>query len=664
MNDDSSRISWFERIKILFVGRALNPRDKNVFHQLALIAFFAWVGLGADGLSSTCYGPEETFIALGHHPHLSVFVAMATALTIIIISMSYSQIIELFPAGGGGYVVASKLLNPTCGMVSGCALLIDYVLTIAISIASGSDAVFSFLPDSWQPYKMLVNIAGILILTTMNLRGVKESVVPLVPIFLVFVFSHAFALLYALISHAPQMGDVFAQTARDVHESRAELGLWGLIALMLRAYGMGAGTYTGIEAVSNSLPILAEPRVATAKKTMRYMAISLAVTAAGLLLAYLLYAVKPEEHKTLNAVFLNSLTAAWPGRSGHWFVLITLISEAAILFIAAQSGFLSGPRVLANMAIDRWVPTRFASLSDRLVTHNGVLMMGGAALITLLFTRGSVDLLVVLYSINVFITFALSQLGMVKHAWPKRNAEAVWKSRLHVNGVALALTLFILATMIVMKFFQGGWITLLVTGALIVTVSFVRRYYNTTIGHLKRLDSLVEATVIGDDSETEAVVTAPPYDPKAKTAIVMVSGFNGMGLHTLFAIRRLFGETFKNYVFIQIGLMDAGNFKGTEEIGNLQTHVEAQLQRYVRYMNRHGFHADSCSRLGLDALDEITGLAPGLVKQYRNAVFFGGQLAFSEEKIYSRWLHNYLIFAVQTRLHNMGIPFVILPIRV
>ncbi len=658
-----SRNSWFDRLKVLFIGRALNPRDRSVFHQLSLVAFFAWVGLGADGLSSTCYGPSEAYLTLGHHPHLSIFVALATALTIIVISKSYSQIIELFPAGGGGYVVASKLLSPSLGMISGCALLIDYVLTIAISIASGADAVFSFVPDVWHSFKLLAAVLGVIVLTVMNLRGVKESVVPLVPIFMTFVLCHAFALIWALVSHAPQMGHLIVSTAQDVKTSHAELGWFGLFALMLRAYGMGAGTYTGIEAVSNSLPILREPRVQTAKRTMRYMAVSLAVTAAGLMVAYLLYGVRFVENKTLNAVLLEDITAAWNHRTSYWFVLITLVSEAAILFIAAQSGFLSGPRVLANMAVDRWVPTRFASLSDRLVTHNGIILMGGAALATILLTRGNVGILVVLYSINVFITFALSQLGMVKHAWPKR-VEKEWRHRLNVNGFALCLTLFILATMVVMKFFEGGWITLAVTGALIGVVSMVRRYYNTTGAQLKRLDSLVEATAMDEGETPVPAAKIPAFDPKAKTAIVMVGGFNGMGLHTLFAIRRLFGDTFKNYVFIQIGLMDAGNFKGTEEIEHLQSHVENELQHYVNYMHRHGHFAEAHCRISLDALDEITQLAPELSKKYRNAVFFGGQLAFSDEAIYGRWFHNYLVFAIQTRLHNMGIPFVILPIRV
>ena len=132
-----------QRLRTFIIGAARSPRDRSVFHKLSLIAFFAWVGLGADGLSSSCYGPPEAFLALGHHFYLGIFVALGTAITIFVISAGYSQVIELFPYGGGGYLVASKLLSPRLGMVSGSALIIDYTLTITVSIASGADAVFS-----------------------------------------------------------------------------------------------------------------------------------------------------------------------------------------------------------------------------------------------------------------------------------------------------------------------------------------------------------------------------------------------------------------------------------------------------------------------------------------------------------------------------------------
>jgi len=174
---------------------------------------------------------------------------------------------------------------------------------------------------------------------------------------------------------------------------------------------------------------------------------------------------------------------------GHAFVLATLLSEAAILFVAAQTGFLDGPRVLANMALDRWFPTRFAMLSDRLVTQKGILLMGGSAIVLMLITRGSVDLLIVLYSINVFITFCLSQLGMVRHWLAARGREPHWRKGLILNGLGLALCAFILATVTAIKFFEGGWATLLVTGAVAALAMTIRRHYDATWAMLKRLDA-------------------------------------------------------------------------------------------------------------------------------------------------------------------------------
>src|SRR5262249_29920835 len=188
------------------------------------------------------------------------------------------------------------------------------------------------------------------------------------------------------------------------------LGIGSLLLLFVHAFSLGGGTYTGIEAVSNGLPIMREPRVPTAQRTMTYMAISLAFTATGLLLCYLLWQLAPMEGKTLNAVLAERFAQSLP--FGGVFVLLTLASEGALLVVAAQAGFLDGPRVLANMAVDSWLPRRFSALSDRLTTQNGIMLMGGAALLALLYTHGDVRTIVVMYSINVFLTFSLSMLGM------------------------------------------------------------------------------------------------------------------------------------------------------------------------------------------------------------------------------------------------------------
>ena len=646
-------------VKNVLIGHERDLAEHGLFHKLSLVALLAWVGLGADGLSSSCYGPEEAYKVLLAHPALAVFVALMTTATVVIICVSYAQIIALFPTGGGGYVVASRLLSPTAGVVSGSALLVDYVLTISISVASGMDALFSFLPPAWLAWKLAAAVAGILFLTMLNLRGVRESVLLLAPVFLVFLLTHTWAVLYAFATHAGALAALPGDTLRAVHGASAEIGAFGVVALLLRAYSLGAGTYTGIEAVSNGLPILREPRVRTGRRTMTLMAISLGGMVAGLLVAYLLLGVHPVEGKTLNAVLFERLTAGWPGWLGGTLVKVALASAAALLLVAAQAGFIDGPRVLASMALDRWMPTRFTALSDRFVTLNGVTIMGGAALVVLLLTRGAVDLLVVLYSINVFITFSLSQLGMVRHWWQVRGTEAGWRHKLMINALGLALTGSILVTLVILKFNQGGWVTVLMTTTLIVAALAVRRHYDGVRGQLASLDCIVEA----------AAAPAPPgsreFAPSSdRTAVVLVNGFNGLGLHTVLGAVRLFGGGFKRMIFVQIGVVDAGNFKGADEIERLREHVHREGERYVTFVRTRGGEAEAVTAVGHEVVTELEKLLPDLMARFPRAVFFSGQLVFERETFLTRWLHNYTAFSLQRRLFLRGLPCAIVPIRV
>jgi len=658
--------SLAKRLKTLILGGAHNPSDSTLFHRLSLIAVFAWIGLGADALSSSSYGPEAAFLALGHHTALAVFVAVGIIITIFVITTSYSQIVELFPGGGGGYLVASRLLSPRFGMLSGCALLIDYVLTIALSIASGADAIFSFLPAELHTFKLNFAILILLGLIIMNLRGVKESVVPLIPIVFLFMATHIFAIAYTAYTHALGFPVVLANTAVEVTKTGAELGFVGMLLLILRGYSMGAGTYTGIEAVSNAMPILREPKVKTAKRTMHYMALSLAFMVIGLMFAYLLYEVKPETGKTLNAVLFENITSNW-GEWGYYFVLVTLLSEAALLFVAAQTGFLDGPRVLANMALDHWVPKKFSMLSDRFVTQNGVFIMGLAALALVLISKGSVTFLIVLYSIAVFITFLLSQAGMVRYWWKSRKVGERWRKGLLINGVGVVLTAFILLSMVFVKFSQGGWITLLIIAALAGLVTLIKRHYTQTSELVRRLDTLIPLASSPNSGTAMGIIkngSHGQFDPHAKTAVLLVNGFNGLGLKALSSIFRLFGDTFKNFVFIEVGVIDAGVFKGADELKALQAEAKQEANKYVEFMKSNGYHAESMAPIATDVVDEVAKIAPKIIESFPNAVFFGGQIVFPNDTIISRWLHNYTVFASQRELYSQGIPFLILPVKV
>jgi hypothetical protein len=189
----------------------------------------------------------------------------------------------------------------------------------------------------------------------------------------------------------------------------------------------------------------------------------------------------------------------------------------------------------------------------------------------------------------------------------------------------------------------------------------VRRHYDATRRQLRRLDELVDAVQVDQPATTAA---APAFNPRAKTAVVMVNGFNGLGLHTLFGIIRMFPGVFKNFVFVQVGIVDAGNFKGADEVERLKHHVRDEGQRYVHYMQQQQFYAESVWTVGTDVVSEVTGHVPDILERFPNAIFFGGQLVFPHESWATRWLHNYAVFALQRAFYLKGLPFLILPIRV
>ncbi|MGH8809210.1 MAG: APC family permease, partial [Noviherbaspirillum sp.] len=447
------------KIREIVLGKALDPMKSETRHSLALVAFLAWVGLGADGLSSSAYGPEETFRALGTHTHLGLYMAIATAVTVFIIALAYNQVIELFPTGGGGYRVASKLVGPYLGLISGGALVLDYVLTIAISVAAGVEALASLLPLGFQPYKLWAEAFFIGVLIILNLRGMKEAIRVLLPIFIGFVATHFVLIVYGIFAHASYLPELMPVTLSETTALADDIGWIGLAGMLLLAYSQGGGTYTGLEAVSNNVNILAEPRVRTGKITMVYMALSLAFTASGIILLYLLWDAKHVEGQTLNASTFRAIieSIGFSEWTNKILLIVVLAFEAGLLFVAANTGFLGGPSVLSNMAADSWVPHKFRYLSTRLVTQNGILVMGIAALAILFWTDGKVTVLVVLYSVSVFLTFAISLFGLCVFWLQNRDEQPSWLRRFPLSLAGFVLCAGILAMLLVEKFAEGAW---------------------------------------------------------------------------------------------------------------------------------------------------------------------------------------------------------------
>src|SRR5215472_2362833 len=649
-------------IKGMLLGKPKDPLDPTVFHRVSLAAFLAWVGLGSDGLSSSAYGPEEAFRGLGEHHYLAVALVFATALTIFVISYAYSRIIEHFPFGGGGYIVATNLLGAGFGVVSGSALVVDYILTISVSIAAASDAIFSFLPRDWHSWKLIVEFLAIGLFMIMNLRGVKESVATIAPVFLLFILTHAIAILGIISLYGSEIPQVTREVHAGFQTGLGTLGWGGLAALFLHAYTRGAGTYTGIEAVSNGLQIMREPTVQTGKKTMLYMATSLAVTAGGILLCYLLIHAQPLEGKTMNAVLVENFASGftWAGLPlGNWFIILFLASEAAILLIAAQTGLIDGPRVMANMAVDSWLPHRFAHLSERLTVQNGVILISLAAASTLMYTRGETTTLVLMYSINVFLTFSLSESGMVRYWVRHRASYPAWSRHIVIHIIGLILCLSILVVSLFEKFDQGGWVTIVITSGVIGICYVIRSHYIGVQKALRRLDDTLMDLPFQPDLNP-----VPAKDVNAPTAVIVVRDFDGVGIHTLLNIPRLFPHQFKNVVFISVGVIDSGRFKGIREMDNLRLKKEEDLKSFVEYANCLGWYAEYRYSLGVDLMAELEKLCKEVSKEFPRSVFFGGKLVFGQQNLVTRALHNHTPSTLQERLQFEGLQMVVVPIRV
>ena len=641
-------------IRRLLLGTPRDPMQKETRQHIALVAFLAWIGLGADGLSSSCYGPEQAFYALGKYTHLAIYLALLTAITVFLISLAYNQVIKLFPNGGGGYKAASKLIGPHAGLISGTALIIDYILTIAISIAAGTDAVFSLLPKDYQPYKLLAEPIILLLLLIFNLRGAKESIKLLMAIFLGFFVTHLVMIIVGIVLHAGQLSSIIHSSAIETAHHAKTAGWVFVAALLMRAYSLGAGTYTGLEAVSNNVNILAEPRVKTGRLTMLYMAISLSVVAGGIILLYLLWQVQPTPGQTLNAVAFRHILGDIPMH--HAMLLILLALEAGLLFVAANTGFLGGPAVLANMSLDAWVPRRFSVLSSRLVTQNGLIFFGFAALIILLTTDGQVDFLIVLYSMNVFLTFSMSLLGLVIYWWKHRKLEKRWLAHLLFSLLALIVCIFILFITLISKFELGGWITVLITTLAIACGLTIKKHYERFSKLKLNLNKELHVPLVSKEA------SAPLINHQKNTAVFLVKEI-GAAMHALLWVTRMFPNYFHNFIFISFGEVDMGSFGSNVSLEKLKTQTDGTLDYLVKYSQLRGIAAESYCGFGTDLVEEVVKLAEIVNKKYPKTIYFASRYVYPTENWFTRLLHSDISGIIQRRLNFIGAKMLILPLK-
>lgn len=646
----------FEKIKLFLVGQSQDPFSVENRKHLVLIAFLAWIGLGADGLSSSCYGPALGYQALGQYHSLGLFLALLTAGTVFLIALSYNQVIELFPNGGGGYKVAKELLGDMAGLVSGTALIVDYMLTIAISIASGVQAMYSLLPPQYQQHIVFVEILLVLILMGLNLRGMKESIKVLLPIFMGFVLTHIAIIGYGTLVHGDHLPRIFNTTIQDTHHAVMSLGFIAVMAILLRAYSLGSGTYTGLEAVSNNVNVLAEPRIRTGKMTMLYMAVSLSIIAGGIILLYLLWDVQPVSGMTLNAAVFQDIlgNSQW----GHLSLIALLFFEAGLLLVGANTGYLGGPAVLANMSLDDWVPRRFSNLSSRLVKQNGIVFFGVCAVLTLFFAEGSVEFLVILYAINVFITFSISLLGLLVYCIKHRETQEAWFRRLLLSATGFIVCTFILVITVISKFFEGSWVALFSSGLLVAFCVFLKKHYQHYEKLKKKLDEDLKISL----GELEPIREELKLVPTAPTAIFFVKGV-GAALHTILWVERMFPHYFRNYLFVSYGTVDTGSFGSDDAIQRLQVETSKVTNYLIRFANGNGIAAKASVQYGAKPLADMTEMIGKLNDEYPQNVCFASQYIYRRENMFTRLIHSDFTAGLQRQLQAIGIKMLVVPLK-
>ncbi|MBC7944366.1 MAG: APC family permease, partial [Burkholderiales bacterium] len=364
---------------------------------------------------------------------------------------------------------------------------------------------------------------------------------------------------------------------------------------------------------------------------------------------------------TLNATAFGAVIGSLGFSSpllNHAALIVVLALEAGLLFVAANTGFLGGPAVLANMAADSWVPRHFRELSSRLVTQNGLLLMGSAALAVLIWSEGDVTLLVVLYSINVFLTFSLSLYGLCVYWWRNRQIVKRARRRFLLSLAGLAVTSSILAVLIVEKFDQG-WVTILITGTVVGICVLIRKHYDETRAQLRQIDQLFAPAAGHDD-----VPEPPALDPRKPTAIFLVGKNRGVGMHTLLWVQRLFPDHFKNFIFLSAGEVDTHSFDGQGALRTLQYQIRNSLRYYTNFCGKHGLAAAAYDAYGTDPVAQLDALTETVMADFPNSVCFASKLIFVHDNIFTRWLHNQTALHMQRRLHLRGRQMVILPMKV
>ncbi len=463
------------RIKRLLVGSPLHSAE---LHEQKLSKKAALTVFASDNLSSNAYATEEILLVLipigavladMERLRLVLPVAVTIAILLTIVVLSYGQLIRAFPGGGGTYEVAKDHLGVGAGLVAAAALLIDYILTVAVSVAAGIAALTSAFPELF-PHRTVICLLAIGILAVVNLRGARESA----QAFAFPVYTFLFC-VYAMIAagiYRHWTGNM-PQVETAVLAQGSMLGSVSAF-VMIRAFAHGCVALTGVEAVADGVQALKEPVVRNAQTVLYIMAAILASLFIGLSYLAFAYTIRPiAEETVVSQLARNIFGKDSPLGTGLYF--LTQMSTTAILVLAANTSFAGFPRLASILARDRFVPRQLANVGDRLVFSNGIVILGVGAFGLIFFFGGDVHSLIPLYAIGVFLSFTLAQTGLVLHWWKSSEQGRAWRLALNLLG-ALA-TGAVLAIIAVVKFAEGAWLVVVAVPAVMYLFWKTRRHY-------------------------------------------------------------------------------------------------------------------------------------------------------------------------------------------
>lgn len=452
------------KIKYLFVG---SPLPSEMLESKRLNKIRALAAFSPDALSSVAYANQEIFLSLAVAGSMGLGfqfpIAIGIALLLAIVALSYSQTIRAYPNGGGSYVVAHENLGTYPGLIAGGALLLDYILTAAVSLTAGVAAISSAFPFLW-PYRIWISLGLLLVITLLNMRGIRESGTALsVPVYL-FIITFGVMIIFGIVKAAIQgVPSTFPEVSVGI--GYAPLS----IVLLLHAFSTGCTALTGIESISNGTPAFKKPEWLNAQKTLAIMAVLMGFLFLGSIGLTQFFGIVPSNNETI----LSALSRHLFGNSFMYYVV--QFSTLLILAVAANTSFAGFPRVAAIMAKDKYLPRQLFNIGDRLVFNNGIVLLALFTTVLIIGFKGDSHALVPLFAIGAFSAFTLSQFGMVFH-WI-RTKEKGWIIKAFINGLGSLVTFLALLVIAYSKFTQGAWISIIIIPILIFVFLNINHHY-------------------------------------------------------------------------------------------------------------------------------------------------------------------------------------------